>query len=156
MPPRLPESNDSNQEGDGDDLGNEGGAGTGKNGGGGGGGGPGEGDGQGGTGTRGGSSNRQGIPVSGVRILPIAGQENCCQLSFLPEADGIVRLALAEAGDSSSIPRNDVRAVDSNISLDQIHVKNGQRIVVEITADEPIDGRAWRLSATPAQKGNEV
>ena len=149
VPPRLPENDGTNSGGDGDDLGNEGGAGTNENGRGRNGGGQGEGGGQGGTGTRGGSSNKQSIPVSAVRILPIAGQENCCRLSFLAEADGIVRLTLAEAGDSSPIPRNDVRAVSNSVSLDRVHVKNGQRTVVEITADEPIDGRAWRLSAAP-------
>lgn len=155
VPPRLPGNDGSNSEGDGEDLGNEGGAGTGNNGGGEGDGGQGEGGGQGGTGTRGGSSNKQSVPVSAVRILPIAERENCCRLSFLAEADGIVRLNLAEAGDSSSIPRNDVRAISSKISLDRMRVKNGQRIEVEITADEPIDGRAWRLSATPVQERNE-
>lgn len=156
VPPRLPENNDSNSDGDGDDLGNEGGAGTGENGGGEGDGGQGEGGGQGGTGTRGGSSSRQGIPVSRVRILPISGRENCCQLSFLAEADGIARLTLAEAGDSSPIPRNDVRTVSPNISLDRVNVKKGQRTVVEITADGPIDGRAWRLSAAPVVEENKA
>lgn len=156
VPPRLPENDGSNSEGDGEDLGNEGGAGTGKNGTGEGDGGQGEGGGQGGTGTRGGSSNRQSIPVSAVRILPIAGRENCCRLSFLAEADGIARLILAEAGDSSPIPRNDVRAVSSNISLNRVSVKKGHRTVVEITADGPIDGRAWRLSAAPAEEENNA
>ncbi len=156
VPPRLPENDGSNTEGDGEDIGNEGGAGTGKNGSGEGDGGQGDGGGRGGTGTRGGSSNRQGIPVSAVRILPIAGRENCSQLSFLSEADGIARLILAEAGDSSPIPRNDVRAVTPDISLDRVRVKKGQRTVIEITADEPIDGRAWRLSAALTTEGNEV
>ena len=38
---------------------------------------------KGGTGTRGGGSTQRGIPVSGVRILPTVGRENCYRLSFM-------------------------------------------------------------------------
>ena len=145
LPPEDPSGLDS--DGDGDDTGNSGGAGTGANGGEGGDGGGGEGDGRGGTGTSGGGSKRREIPVSGVRILPIVGRENCFRLSFMADADGIARLALEEAGDSSVVPRDDVRAVAEGTPLDRVPVAKGRRIVVEITADGPIDGRAWRLSA---------
>ena len=139
--------------GDGDDTGSKGGGGTGETNGEGGDGGQGEGEGKGGTGTRGGGSAHHEIPVSAVRILPITGRENCYQLSFLSKADGIARLALNEAGDSSDIPRKDIRAADEDISLDQVRVAKGQRTVVEITADGPIKGRAWRLSAVAVAEG---
>ena len=82
-PPTLPSSEDSNEDGDGDgeDTGGAGGGGTGTNEDGGGTGGPGEGEGQGGTGGRGGRQPRvKGVPISGVRILSIPGQDNCYQL----------------------------------------------------------------------------
>ena len=143
----LPPDDQSDQDSDGDDTGNVGGAGTDANGGEGGDGGKGEGDGQGGTGTRGGDHGRLGIPVSGVRILPIKGRENCFRLSFMADADGVACLVLEEAGDSSVVPRDDVRVLAESASLDRVPVAKGQRTVVEITADGPIDGRAWRLSA---------
>ena len=117
------------------------------------GGGSGQGDGQGGTGSTGGSPKRRSVPVSAVRMLPISDRENSYRLSFLPESTGIARLILDEAGDSSAIPRTDVRAVDDSISLDQVHVKRGQRTAIDITADGPIYGRAWRLSAIEVNQG---
>ena len=107
---------------------------------GGGNGGKGEGDGQGGTGTRGGGSRQRGIPVSAVRILSIVGRENFYQLSFMADADGIARLAFEEAGDSSTVPRGDIRAVAEDASLDRVRVARGQRTVVEITSDSSIEG----------------
>ena len=146
-PSHLPPNDLSGAESDGDDTGNEGGSGTDANGGERGDGGGGEGDGRGGTGVRGGGGRQRGIPVSRVRILPIIGRENCFRLSFMADAEGVVRLALEEAGDSAAAPRDDVRAVAEGASLDRVPVNKGERNVVEITADEPIGGRAWRLSA---------
>ena len=151
----LPKDDGLESEGAGDDTGSEGGAGVGVGGGGGGqGGGPGEGDGQGGTGSAGGSAMRRSVPVSAVRLLRVSDLKNSYRLSFLAESSGIARLTLDEAGDSSVIPRTDVRAVDDSMSLDQVHVKRGQRTVVDITADGPIAGRAWRLSAIAADEGS--
>lgn len=133
-------------EGDGDDTGTQGGAGEGTNGNGGDGG-PGEGAGQGGSGTRGGDRKQRNVPVSQVRILPITDQENCFRLVFVASADGIVSLTLDEAGDSSVIRRDDVCAAQAGDSLERVSVKKGQRTELDITADGPIDGRAWRLSA---------
>ena len=146
----VDDHSDRDGDGDGDDTGVMGGAGTGSGSGGSGERGRGEGDGQGGTGTRGGGSRQRGIPVSGVRILPTVGRENCYQLSFKADADGIARLVLEEAGDSSTVPRDDIRAVAEDASLDRVRVAKGQRTVVEITSDGPIDGRAWHLSAVEA------
>ena len=124
------------------------GGGTGTNEGGGGTGGPGEGEGQGGTGSRGGRQPRgRGFPISGVRILAIPGQENCYQLSFRSEGSGVARLELEEAGDSTTIRRDDIRTVDESASLNRVSLSEGQRTTVNITADTPISERAWRLRA---------
>ncbi len=154
MPSPLPTGDgpDSNGGGEGNDTGVAGGAGTGEGGGGGGDGGQGEGEGKSGSGTRGGGSQTRRIPVSRVRILPVSGQENCYQLSFVAGGDGVARLALEEAGDSSAMPRDDVRAVAEQMSLDCLPIVKGKRTVVEITADGPIDGRAWRVTATEVQE----
>jgi len=120
----------------------------------------GEGDGQGGTGGRGGVSRHKTVPVSGVRLLPIAGRPNLYRLSFWAEGAGAVRLELHEAGDSSTIPRRDVRTVsrkgDVEDSLGTVALAEDGRTELTITADEPIDGRAWRLSAVMAQAEGQV
>ena len=149
-PPIAPVDDRSDGDGDGDDAGAEGGAGTDSGSNEGGNGGEGEGDSQGGTGTRGGGGRQRGIPVSGVRILPIVDRENCYQVSFMADADGIARLVFEEAGDFSTVPRDDIRAVAEDASLDRVRIAKGQRTVVEITSDGSIEGRAWRLSAVEA------
>ena len=151
-PPTLPSSEESSGDGDsdGEDTGGAGGGGTGTNEGSGGTGGSGEGEGQGGTGGRGGRQPRvRGIPVSGVRILSITGQANCYQLSFQSGGSGVARLELEEAGDSTTIQRDDIRAVADNVSLDRVSLSEGQRTTVDITADTSIGERAWRLRAVP-------
>jgi len=134
-------------DGDGDDTGEFGGGGTGDNTGGGGSDGSGYGEGKGGTGVRGGNRKGKLIPVFGVRILAIEGRDNCYRLSFRSDTEGVVRLELEEAGDSSAIRRTDVRAIDDDVSLDSIQLAKGHRTVVEVTANAPIGGRAWRLLA---------
>ena len=150
-PPVLPAQEDEapdDSDIDGEDTGELGGSAAGVNGGsGGGGGGPGHGEGEGGRGGRGGDGRQRLIPISGVRILSISGRENCYRLSFRSHAEGVVRLLLEEAGDSSVIPRQDVRAATDGESLESIQLAKNKRTVVEVTADEPIVGRAWRLSA---------
>ena len=147
---------DDPSEGDGDDTGTTGGSGTGAGGEGGGNGGSGEGDGQGGSGTRGGqSSKRRILEISGVRILPISKSDNRYQLSFDSTADGLARLVLEEAGDSSAITREDIRTVVPGTSLSQVPLQKGERTVVEITSDGPIGDRAWRISALEATQTEE-
>ena len=149
-PPNLPSSDESNGDGDsdGEDTGGAGGGGTGTNEGTGGTGGPGEGEGEGGTGSRGGRRPRvRGLPISSVRILSVPGQENCYQLSFRSVGSGEARLELEEAGDSTTIRRDDIRAAADDVSLERVTLSEGQRTTVEITADSPIGERAWRLRA---------
>ena len=129
-------------------MGGASGGGTGTNEGGGGTGGPSEGEGQGGTGGRGGRKPRvRGVPISGVRLLSIPGQENCYRLSFRSDGSGVARLELEEAGDSTTIQRGDIRAVADNVSLDHVPLSVGEKTTVDITADGPIGERAWRLRA---------
>lgn len=139
--------------GDGNDTGEAGGGPTGDGGGTGGTGGSGEGDGTGGTGTRGDGNHSKSIPISSVRILPVNEDQNRYKLSFHSESVGTVRLALEEAGDSTAIRRDDVRAVSDDDSLNCVQLIKGGRTIVEVTADAPIGGRSWRLSAV-ATKGN--
>ena len=153
-PPSLPADEESDGDGDsiGDDTGSAGGGGTGANEGQGGTGGPGEGEGEGGTGGRGGRQPKlKGILISNVRILPVQGKENCYQVSFRAGDSGLARLELEEAGDSTTIQRHDIRAVDDENSLDRVLLSKNQRTSVEITADAPIGERAWRLRAVAAE-----
>lgn len=156
IPPVLPQYEGSTEDGDGDgeNTGSFGGGATGENGGGGGTGGYGEGEGQGGTGSRGGSTKTKSVPISNVRILPIEGRENCYRLSFRAGANGDAILKLEEAGDSSAIPRDDVRAVANNAPLGEasIPLTRGERTELEVTADSPIGDRAWRLSAAESER----
>ena len=150
LPTPLPfedEDQQGSDEGDGDDIGVQGGGGTDTNEGDGGSGGSGEGDGEGGSGTRGGSETRKALQVSNVRFLAIEGMENHYRLSFTAESDAVVRLELTEAGDSSAIPRDDVRAAEDGVSLNKVKVYKSKTTVVDVTADAPIGGRAWRVSA---------
>ncbi len=151
-PPGLPEDA-AGEETDaaGDDVGDRGGGGNDENGGeGGGGDGSGEGEGQGGTGGRAGRLSTKTVPVSAVRLLSLTDRPNCYRLSFRSEGTGVVRLELHEAGDSSTILRRDVRVVaesGAEESLEAVQLADGGRTELTITADEPMDGRAWRLSA---------
>lgn len=153
----LPPGNEEADEGDGDgvETGEVGGGGTAPNGGDNGTGGSGEGDGQGGSGSRGGGGRVKAIPLSGVRILSIQGRENCYRLSFRADADGVARLTLEEAGDSSAVRRNDVRPIEEGVSLGRIQLSRGERTEIEITADTPIGGRAWRLAAVTEHEGGK-
>ena len=115
-------------------------------------GGPGEGEGQGGTGGRGGQQPKvKGIPITSVRILSIPGTENSYQLSFRSGSSGAARLELQEAGDSTTLRRDDIRVATDNLSLEQVILSEGERTTVEITADSPIGERAWRLRAVAVE-----
>ena len=86
------------------------------------------------------------IPISNVRILPIHGQTNCYRVHFTPEADGVARLLIQEAADIEPLPRDDIRVISGH-PLSKMPLEKGRQVVIEITADEPIDGRAWVLDA---------
>ena len=124
-------------DGEGEETGNVGGGGTGENEGRGGDDtGSGEGEGHGGVGGRGGSKSKRSIPVSSVRLLPVTGSDNCYRLSFRADVQGVVRLELQEAGDSSPIRRDDVRVLadgGAEISLDDVPLTANGRNVLTIT-----------------------
>ena len=150
----MPAEDDEEEVGDGDSdtTGSVGGSATGTNGGEGGSGGLGEGEGTGGTGIRGGDRSKlRRIPISNVRMLAIEGRENSYRVSFRADGSGVSRIGLEEAGDSSAIRRDDIRAVDENVNLDHFRLVEGERAELEITADSPIGGRSWRLTAVDAE-----
>lgn len=146
--PSLESEPRADQQTDGEDVGEVGGAGTGSGGSNTGTFGPREGEGIGGTGGRGGGNGRPSVHVYGVRVLPVSECKNRYELSFRTDAEGPVRLVLEEAGDSTAMNRKDVRATRDGVSLERVVVKKGERTAIEITADAPIGDRAWRLSAT--------
>ena len=122
VPSRQREDEEGGEvEGDGEDTGDHGGGGEENGGGGGHGNGSGEGEGSGGTGGKSGRTKRKLVPVSAVRLLPLAGHANRYRMSFRPERAGIVRLELDEAGDSSSVVRRDVSLVDANGNCTLLH-----------------------------------
>ena len=118
----------------------------------GGGGGPNQGTGIDGTGTHWGRRESN-VRIYGVRILPVSEQDNLYEVSFFADKDGPVRLILQEAGDSSAISRADIRSATDGISLEKLNVSQKKRTSFRITADAPIGGRAWRVSAMSKVEG---
>ena len=111
----------------------------------------GEGEGQGGTGGQGGGAGRKTLPLSRVRILPVQGSDNRYRVSFRSGKTGTVRLEIEEAGDSSTIPLQDVHAVDGS-TLERIDLVSGERTVVEVIADNPIRDRALHVVAVEVEQ----
>ena len=112
---------------------------------------PSDGDGQGRTGdsgTAGGGRARNAVAFTDFRLLPSAG--DAIRIAFTPaESAKAVRLDLAEAGDSNTLPRPDLRVVVPGgpvpLSAHSLDFEAGRRVVLEIVGDEPLDGRALRL-----------
>ena len=118
---------------------------------GGGSGGSGDGDGRGGTGSRGGGPGR-GIPaIRDVRVLPVDGANSRVRVAFTPEASGRARLSLETAGDSIALPIPGVRLFDGDdreITEEGIEIEAGKRMSVFASADQPLVGMAFRLTAS--------
>ena len=143
--------------GEGNDLGEHGGGGGGGQGGGDGRGGTG--DGQGGTGTKGGSSGRSTVDIEDVRIVPVTGTDNNYRVSFTPRVTGAASLRFSEAGDSTALDRRDVHVLDNDghvITVDSFALTAGRRVTLQITSEEPIGGRAWRLTAVQPATGGRA
>lgn len=111
----------------------------------------GDGGGQGGTdgaGTTGGGRARRAVAFRNFRLLSNAGDG--IRIAFTPTENAkAVRLDLAEAGDSNTVPRTDLHIVTPDgsvpLSAHSLDFVAGQRIVLDINGDEPLDHRAWRL-----------
>ena len=144
--PALPQTEEDDGEGYGDDTGSSGGGGVNEGTGTGDNGGPGEGEGEGGSGGQGGGAVRKVLPISGVRVLPVQGSSNHYWISFRSHRSGTARLELEEAGDSATNPLEDVRAA-SGSTLQGITLVAGERTSLEIIADNPIRERALRVAA---------
>lgn len=148
----LPRPNDEKDgDGPGDDVGASGGGGVSTNGGSEGTGGSGEGDGEGGSGGQSGGASRRVLPISAVRIVPIPHHHNRYRLSFLPHRSGMARIEIDEAGDSNTNPIDDVRPVGRN-TLERVALSSGERVSLEVVADEPIRYRALRVEAVGLDK----
>lgn len=113
-------------------------------------GGEGQGGGQGGVGGNGDQEGRRGkriVPISGVRILPVRDTLNRL-LIFTAEDNGPVQLQMEEAGDSSRIPRDDIRILDGPLLGEYtIDLVKGKPYHIKITSNKSMEGRAWRLLA---------
>ena len=103
-------------------------------------------------------SKRSRFPIRDPRLAPIVGGTNRYRVGFTPEATGTASIALVEAGDSAFVKRGDVVAFALNgspLQLEAVALEEGQRMEFEITATEPIGGRAWLVSADRPATGGE-
>ena len=155
--PAIPASSDEEDatEGDGDDTGNAGGGGDSENDeDDGAGNGDKDGAGHGGRGDRGGTRGHESVAIADVRMVPVPGAENRYRLSFVPAATGTARVELGEAGDSSAIDRRDITAFRPDgkpIDLHEVKLESGEHTEFEVTGDDPLGGRAWRVRAVKTE-----
>ncbi len=90
------------------------------------------------------------VPIHDLRIVPLADADNRCRVSFMPRWSGEARLQFAEAGDSTDMPLDDIRACYKNgkgLDLDKVVLKEGERWNFEITSDRSMRNRAYCLRA---------
>lgn len=99
-------------------------------------------------GTVGGGRARNAVLFDDFRLLPSARGGICVAFTPVQNAKA-VRLDLAEAGDSNALRRPDLHVVlpDGTVPLaaHALDFVAGQRVILEILGNEPLDGRAWRL-----------
>lgn len=117
--------------------------------------GPDDGDGKSGEGDRGGGGGRETVPITDVRLVAVAGQENRYRVSFVAGSGGEVRLEIGEAGDSAAIERKDLQAFGADgkpLELDRVQLTEGERTTITITGTQPIGGRAWRVRAVRQER----
>ena len=100
----------------------------------------------------GGGKTRRHIDLSNIRILPVSDNKNQHILSFQASETGIVKIHIEEAGDVSTLPRDDIRATAEEVSLDHIELVRGQEHRIKISADLPLGDRAMRVSASAVQE----
>lgn len=110
------------------------------------------------SGAIGGGRARSAVSFSDFRLL--AGAGDGIRVAFTPTEDAkAVRLDLAEAGDSNVVRRSDLRVVVPGgvvaLAAHSLDFKAGQRVVLEVVGDEPLDGRAWRLQPVIGDIGAE-
>ena len=149
--PTLDEEKDENiVDGDGADTGHAGGGGTGDGGGGGNGGGAGEGEGKGGAGPRGGSRGRRPFNLGDVRVLLDPADKCRGTIRFTALESGWASLRVEEAGDSSSISREDVvislEGDSSRTPVQWLEAMKGERYGLVIEGKHGVDG-AWQIRA---------
>ena len=100
-----------------------------------------------GAGTTGGGRARQAVAFKDFRLLSQARDR--IRIAFTPtESAKAVRLDLAEAGDSNTVPRTDLhvatRGGPVSLAVHTLDFVAGRRIVLDVSGDS-LDHRAWRL-----------
>ena len=107
----------------------------------------------------GGSRGRESILVERVRYLPSTSDLHGYSVVFTPLSDvSGASFGLAEAGDSDAIKRSDLKVATpdgSQVALSDYRgeLTAGQRYRLDIVAEQPITGRAWRLRVTKDRRG---
>ena len=107
----------------------------------------------------GGSRGRESIIVERVRYLPSTSDLCRYGVVFTPISDvSSASFSLAEAGDSNAIERSDLKVAKpdgSQIALSDYRdeLTAGRRYRLDVVAEQPITGRAWRLSVTKDRRG---
>ena len=89
------------------------------------------------------------LAIDDVRLVPVRADANRYRVSFRAMESGVANIVLAEAGDSTLVSRDDVRAWSGGapFSLTGVELKAVNRVEFEITAGSPLGERAWVVSA---------
>ena len=92
---------------------------------------------------------RQRLTIDDVRLVPVRGDANRYRVSFHAKESGMADIVFAEAGDSTLVSRNDVRAyyAGAPFPLAGVELAAADRVEFEITAGSPLGERAWVISA---------
>ena len=89
------------------------------------------------------------LAIDDVRLVPVRADADRYRVSFRAMESGVANIVLAEAGDSTLVSRDDVRAWSGGapFSLTGVELKAVNRVEFEITAGSPLGERAWVVSA---------
>lgn len=95
------------------------------------------------------SQKRKRLLIDDVRLVPVQGGANRFRVSFRARESGVADIVLAEAGDSTLVSRDDVRASQDGVTfpLTGVELRPADRVEFEITAGSPLGERAWVVSA---------
>lgn len=100
------------------------------------------------------STKRRRLAIGDVRLVPVGGSDSRYRVSFHADEAGVADIVLAEAGDSTLVIRKDVRAWSpdgSALSLKAMELAGVEHVEFEISADAPIEGRAWIVAAVSTE-----
>ena len=108
-----------------------------------------EGEGRGGTGGKSGGLGKKTVPISAVRLIPLSGTGNHYRLSFKGHSENPCQIAIEEAGDSSFSRIDEIETVGGR-PLDNVSLKEGGRVTIDIVSNTPLNDRAIRVVAFEA------